>query len=83
MPSPQTLVAFSVSLFVLLVVLRAHLGLGPNVSAALSFVVAFSLAAVVERLVPPEPDEEEGVELANQEHESAPPERGGESDVSS
>jgi hypothetical protein len=58
MPSPQALVAFSLSLFVLLVVLRAQLGLGPNVAAAIAILASLGVGAVVDRLVPPEPDEE-------------------------
>jgi hypothetical protein len=59
MPSPQALVAFSLSLFLLLVILRAQVGLGPNAAVAISLIGALGIALVVERLIPPEIDDDE------------------------
>lgn len=58
MPSPQALVAFVTTLFVLLIATRAGLGWSPVVSAAVSVALAVAFGAVVERRVPDDEEDE-------------------------
>jgi len=58
-PSPQSLVAFLVTLLALLIATRTQFGLSPNVSAVLSLVGALAFAWLIDRLVPPEEDEDD------------------------
>jgi hypothetical protein len=74
MPSPQALVAFSLSLFLLLVVLRATLGLGPNVAATIAILVSLAVAYAVERIIPPEEDEEDDLDGESDADEAIAPE---------
>jgi hypothetical protein len=63
MPSPQALVAFSLSLFLLLVLLRATLGFGPNVAATIAILVSLVVGYAVERMIPPELDDEDDLSV--------------------
>ena len=57
MPSPQSLVAFLTTLFVLLLATRTQLGLSPVVSAVVSALAALALAWIVDRRIPAEEDD--------------------------
>lgn len=59
MPSPQSLVTFVTTLFILLLVTHVQYGIRPTTSAFVSSLGALLLAGVVELLLPPEPDEDD------------------------
>lgn len=59
MPSPQSLVAFLVMLLLLLIATRTQLDFSPNISAAISIVLALAFGWVVDRRIPPDEDEAE------------------------
>lgn len=61
MPSPQSLVVFMLTLFILLLATRTQLGLSPVAAAATSLVLALGLAWIVDRRIPPDEDEEADV----------------------
>jgi hypothetical protein len=59
MPSPQALVTFVTTLFILLLATRLALGLPPTACAAIATILALGLAFVVERRIPHEEEEDE------------------------
>jgi MFS superfamily sulfate permease-like transporter len=72
-PSPQSLVTFTTTLFVLLLATHVQLGLRALPSAAISIVLALALAWFVERRIPDE-DEDEDEITQEAEAETAGPE---------
>ena len=58
MPSPQSLVAFMLTLLVLLLAARVQLGLPPLVAAGISCVLALGAGAIAHRYSPLDEEDE-------------------------